>query len=335
MSQACTEGFRVGDVSLANPVFLAPMAGITDLPFRRIAARFGVGAVVSEMVASGELVTGRAEAQMRMEGEGIFPHMVQLAGREAPWLSEAARIVEGAGADIIDINMGCPSKRVTTGYAGAALMRDLDQALELIEAVIGAVSVPVTVKMRLGWDEGCLNAADLARRAQDAGVKMISVHGRTRNQFYKGKADWDAIGAVRESVSIPVIANGDCTGFDEADAMLAASGAAGIMIGRGAYGRPWFPGHVAHYLATGERKAEPTGAELLDLIHEHYDAVVTHYGLPFGVRNARKHLGWYMDGWPLDDTGAKALRRTILTETDPERVHDYLDRWFESERKVA
>ncbi len=327
---------RIGDIALGNPVLLAPMAGITDLPFRRLAARFGVGAVVSEMVASGELVTGRVEAQMRMEGEGLFPHMVQLAGREAGFLAEAARMVEGAGADIIDINMGCPSKRVTTGYAGAALMRDPDHAIRLIAAVVDAVAVPVTVKMRLGWDEDCLNAADIARRTEATGARMITVHGRTRNQFYKGKADWRAIAAVREAVAIPLIANGDCRSYDDADRMLAASGADGVMIGRGAQGRPWFPGRVAHYLRTGERLSEPAWNECLDLVHEHYEAIVAHYGLPFGVRNARKHLGWYMDGFPpgnCDDP--VGLRRAILTEESPDRVHDLLDQWFAPQREAA
>lgn len=327
---------RLGNIVLDNPVFLAPMAGITDLPFRRLAARFGIGAVVSEMVASGELVTGRLEAQMRMEGEGLFPHMVQLAGREAPWLAEAARMVAGAGADIIDINMGCPSKRVTTGYAGAALMRDIDQAVRLIDAVVGAVDVPVTVKMRLGWDESCLNAAELARRAEAAGVRMITVHGRTRSQFYKGEADWAAIGAVRQAVTIPVIANGDCVRFEDAEDMLAASGAAGVMIGRGAQGRPWFPGWVAHYLATGERRRPIEGEALLALVHDHYDAIIDHYGLPFGMRNARKHLGWYMDAAPqgVASDGAD-LRRAILTQEEPSVVHRLLDHWFTSQREAA
>lgn len=319
----------IGDVRLENCVFLAPMAGITDLPFRRIAFRYGAGMVVSEMVASNELVTGGVDARLRSEGEGITPHVVQLAGRRADHLAEGARIAEASGADIIDINMGCPSKRVTTGYAGSALMRDLDQAVRLIDAVVAAVTVPVTVKMRLGWDDADLNAPQLARRAEESGVAMVTVHGRTRCQFYKGGADWRAIRAVKKAVTIPVVANGDCTSFTDAEEMLRQSGADGVMIGRGACGRPWFPGAVARYLASGLRPPDPGPAEIEALVIEHYDAMLDHYGLPVGVRAARKHLAWYFDANGPAGAQADTLRREILTAAEPSRVRRLLRRWFQ------
>jgi nifR3 family TIM-barrel protein len=240
-------------------------------------------------------------------------------------MGEGARAATDAGADIIDINMGCPAKKVTTGYAGSALMRDLDHALTLIEATVAATSVPVTLKMRLGWDDSMRNAPELARRAEDAGVRMITVHGRTRCQFYRGSADWAAIRAVKDAISVPLIANGDLTALDNLEPMLRLSGADGVMIGRGAYGRPWLPGHVAAYAATDELPAAPEGQALLGLILGHYEAILDHYGQILGVRCARKHLGWYMNQV---ETGDDASRRAILTEKRPAEVRRLLRSYF-------
>ncbi|WP_297584452.1 tRNA dihydrouridine synthase DusB [Roseibium sp.] len=315
------------------------MSGVSDLPFRRLAARFGAGMVVSEMVASESFVKGDAETQMRAEAQDDGLHVVQLAGREARWMGEAAKVIAGLGADIIDINMGCPAKKVTSGYSGSALMRDLDHALTLIEATVAAVDVPVTLKMRLGWDATSMNAPELANRAEAAGIQLITVHGRTRCQFYKGNADWSAIAKVREAVSIPLIANGDCKGPDDALRMLKVSGADGVMIGRGAYGRPWLPGHVGHFLATGKRLAAPCGSELVDLVSEHYEAMLSLYGQHGGVRIARKHLGWYLDAASSNGTPQMpgAMKKVLMTSRDPNEVLRLVMDWFSSsnERTAA
>ena len=308
---------QVADIAISPPVALAPLAGITDLPFRRLVARFGAGLVVSEMVASQEVVQARPEARARAElGLGEAATAVQLAGRDPYWMAEAARLVEGMGARIIDINMGCPAKKVTNGWSGSALMRDLPNALRLIEAVVGAVEVPVTLKTRLGWDEDCLNAPELARMAEAAGIRMITIHGRTRQQFYKGHADWGAIRAVKQAVTIPVLANGDITDEASARAAVAASGADGVMVGRGAQGRPWQPALIAHRLYGTPAPRIPRGAGLAEMVAGHYEAMLSFYGSALGLKVARKHLGWYMD----DAATPAALRREILTAASPAAV---------------
>jgi nifR3 family TIM-barrel protein len=289
-------GIQIGGVETRNRVFLAPMSGVTDEPFRAIAHAHGAGLVVTEMVASEELVQARPDMVRRATGaERLSPFVVQLAGREARWMSEGARVAQDLGADIIDINMGCPARQVTGGLSGSALMRDIDHAVTLIEATVQASNVPVTVKMRLGWDDASLNAPELARRAEDSGVAMVTVHGRTRCQFYGGKADWTAIARVREAISIPLIANGDGVTAEDARAMLEASGADGIMIGRGAYGRPWWPGVVANAIDPGSGIEEPTLTEEAAIVNRHHQAILSHHGEKHGNRIARKHIGWVIE----------------------------------------
>ena len=306
-------------LGIAPPVLLAPLAGITDLPFRRVVAGFGAGLVVSEMVASQEMVQAKPSVRAKARAElglGEARTSVQLAGREAHWMAEAARMVEAGGAEIIDINMGCPAKKVVGGMSGSALMREPDHALRLIEAVVGAVKLPVTLKTRLGWDEDCLNAAQIARRAAEAGVQMVTIHGRTRCQFYKGRADWAAIGDVVTAAGIPVIANGDIVSIDSARAALAQSGAAGVMIGRGAQGRPWLLAEVAAALYGTSAPERPEGAALAELVSAHYEAMLSFYGRDLGLKTARKHLGWYV----AEAGGAPALRHRLLTSRDPAEV---------------
>ena len=304
------------DLSLSPPVALAPLAGITDLPFRRLVASFGAGLVVSEMVASQEVVQARPLARARAElGFEDAATSVQLAGREPYWMAEAAKYVAGQGAKVIDINMGCPAKKVTNGYSGSALMRDLDHALTLIEAVVGAVEVPVTLKTRLGWDDTTHNAAELARRAEGAGVRMVTIHGRTRCQFYKGQADWAAIAPVKQALSIPLIANGDIVDAATADTALRLSGADGVMIGRGAQGRPWLLAQVAHALYGRPAPVIPQGDALADLVVGHYEAMLAFYGHELGIKIARKHLGWY-----LEMAGLEAARGEVMTCDAPQQV---------------
>ncbi|MDQ0320118.1 nifR3 family TIM-barrel protein [Pararhizobium capsulatum DSM 1112] len=291
---------------------LAPMSGVTDLPFRQLAWRFGAGLVVTEMVASRELVGNASESWARLKGVGIRPHMVQLAGREAHWMAEAARIAADHGADIIDINMGCPAKKVIGGYSGSALMRDPDHALSLIEATVGAVSVPVTLKMRLGWDENSINAPEIARRAEAAGVQMITIHGRTRMQFYNGRADWDAIRAVRDTISVPLVANGDVETEADAHEILRRSGADAVMVGRSTQGRPWHAGVLA-----GAVK-HPNLEEVARIIAEHYSMMLEFHGAEAGLRHARKHIGWYLDRFAPGLAGAS--KAEIMTSTDPGAV---------------
>lgn len=298
----------LGAATLRNRVVLAPMSGVTDLPFRDLAWRFGAGLVVTEMVASRELALNARESWARIRNRGIRPHMVQLAGREARWMAEAARIAEGEGTDIIDINMGCPAKKVIGGYSGSALMRDPDHALSLIEATVAAVKVPVSVKMRLGWDDASINAPEIAARAEAAGVAMITVHGRTRMQFYEGRADWRAIRAVRDAVSIPLVANGDVDTPEDAQEILRRSGADAVMVGRAAQGRPWHPAVLA-----GAR-AEPGPDEIAATAVEHYAMMLDFYGAEAGLRHARKHLGWYLQRFAPGLCGA--AKAEIMTARD-------------------
>jgi len=309
------------------------MAGITDRPFREIAERGGAGLVVSEMIASAALTTGHDDMVRKLGRAGTLPHMVQLAGCEPRWMAEGARIAEDAGADIIDINFGCPAKRVTTGYAGSALMRVPDQALAIVEAVVAATSRPVTVKMRLGWDDDSLNAPQIARLAVSAGAQMITVHGRTRQQFYKGHARWSLVREVVETVDVPVVVNGDIVDAVAAVEALKASGAAAVMLGRGAQGRPWRVGEIGAALAGEVPASAPARAELVSLIQNHYEDMLIEYGTEVGLRAARKHLDWYAEaaGLALD----KPTRKSLLDNDQPADVLKLIATLFSDDWRAA
>ncbi|MEL6466043.1 MAG: tRNA dihydrouridine synthase DusB [Pseudomonadota bacterium] len=312
-----------GPLDMTAPVMLAPMAGITDLPFRSLVATFGAGMVVSEMVASHDMLNARPGSREKAElGLGADGTAVQLAGREAAPMAEAAKMVAGQGARVIDINMGCPAKKVVNGYSGSALMRDPYHALTLIDAVVNAVDIPVTLKTRLGWDDALMNAPEIAARAEAAGIRQIVIHGRTRCQLYKGHANWAAIRAVVEAVTIPVIANGDIVDAFTARRALDESGAQGVMIGRGAQGKPWLLAEMAHALYGAPAPNVPRGDAFAEMVMAHYDAMLRFYGDVLGLRVARKHLGWFMDtaGTPAD------LRRAVLTAKTPKATMRLLPR---------
>jgi tRNA-dihydrouridine synthase B len=328
-------GIVIGAVKTPNNVFLAPMSGVTDEAFRIIAHECGAGLVVSEMVASEELARARPDMVRRTRGASkISPFVIQLAGRETHWMAEGAKIAQNRGADVIDINMGCPARQVTGGLSGSALMRDPDHALALVEATVKAANIPVTLKMRLGWDDASLNAPLIAKRAESAGVQLITVHGRTRCQFYTGKANWQAIAAVRDAIKIPLIANGDGDSLADARAMLAASGADGIMIGRAAYGRPWWPGVLAHQLGSGQGSAEPTLEQELQLVLKHQALTLSLYGDSLGNKTFRKHWGWTLARLAERDLiGTDKLREaraTYLTHRDNDFVRSGILRTYES-----
>ena len=325
---------RIGPLTLPSPVILAPMTGVTDLPFRRIVKRFGAGLTVTEMIASQAMVRETRQSLQKCAWHASEePVSMQLAGCDPAVMAEAAKLNADRGAAIIDINMGCPVKKVVNGDAGSALMRDLPLAARLIDATVKAVGVPVTLKMRMGWDHGSLNAPELARIAEDLGVQLITVHGRTRCQLYKGVADWAFVARVKAAVRVPVIVNGDICTLADVDAALAQSGADGVMIGRGAYGKPWLLGQAIAWRQHGARLADPDIATQYTVIVEHYRAMLELYGNEIGVNMARKHLGWYTKGLP----GSAEFRNAVNQVGDWRRVLEMLDVFYAPliERPIA
>jgi tRNA-dihydrouridine synthase B len=328
LGSADRSALQIGGLHLDGRAFLAPMAGVTDLGMRRLARRFGASLTVSEMVAAGHYARGDAANRLKAEGAGVGLHVVQIAGRDPYVMAEAARLAQDSGAAIIDINMGCPAKKVTSGYAGSHLMRDLVLAVSLIRATIAAVRIPVTLKMRLGWDGQSLNAPELGRLAEAEGIAMLAVHGRTRCQFYSAKADWTAIAKVKQAVSIPVAANGDCASLADAASILAQSGADAVMIGRSAIGRPWFVGDVAYYLAHGKARAEMPPAGHSSAALEHFETLLEMFGTVQGLRHARKHLAAYAERAGVPD--AAALRQRLVRLECPNAVRSTLCQLFDS-----
>ncbi|TCS61225.1 tRNA dihydrouridine synthase DusB [Varunaivibrio sulfuroxidans] len=309
--------YTIGPVTLPSNVLLAPMCGVSDLPFRRLVRKLGVGLVVSEMIASKAMIhAARKTMRMSTPCSDEHPMAVQIAGNEPEIMAEAAKLNADRGAAIIDINMGCPAKKVVKGYAGSALMKDEALVGKILEAVVGAVSLPVTLKMRTGWDDNSRNAPQVARIAQESGIRSLVVHGRTRCQMYRGRADWDFIAEVKDAVSIPLCGNGDVTTVEDAEDLIRRANADGVMVGRGSYGRPWFLSQVDHYLRTGEKLPDPDLSRQLNIIFEHYDAILSHYGVEAGLRIARKHLGWYSKGL----AGSSEFRREVMRLSDPKDV---------------